>query len=91
MAKLQHDKYYTEESLAQYCIEKTFEIIGDTWERIIEPSVGEGSFMKFLPSSTISIDQFPSEKYVPTYTMDFPEYKGEYISHSLVIGNPPFG
>lgn len=38
MAKLELDKYYTEDTLAQYCVEKTFEILGREWERIIEPS-----------------------------------------------------
>lgn len=38
MGKIANDKYYTENSIAKYCVEKTFEILGTDWDRIIEPS-----------------------------------------------------
>ena len=50
MAKLAYDKYYTESDLAKHCVEKTFETIGSDWERVIEPSVGAGAFLPFLPA-----------------------------------------
>lgn len=40
MGKIANDKYYTEDSIAKYCVEKTFEILGTDWVRIIEPSAG---------------------------------------------------
>lgn len=36
MGKIANDKYYTENSIAKYCVEKTFEILGADWDRIIE-------------------------------------------------------
>ena len=49
MAKIPLDKYYTEDALAKYCVEKTFEILGSDWDRIIEPSAGAGAYLKYLP------------------------------------------
>lgn len=89
MAKLELDKYYTEDTLAQYCVEKTFEILGREWERIIEPSAGGGAFLRFLPAGTISYDIAPEVE--STIEADYREVKLPYISRSLVIGNPPFG
>ena len=40
MAKIALDKYYTEDNLAKYCVEKTFEILGSDWDRIIEAAAG---------------------------------------------------
>ena len=36
MAKIPLDKYYTEDSLAEYCVKKTYEILGSEWDRIIQ-------------------------------------------------------
>lgn len=49
MAKIPLDKYYTEDLLAKHCVEKTFEILGSDWDRIIEPSAGAGAYLKYLP------------------------------------------
>lgn len=91
MAKLAYDKYYTESDLAKHCVEKTFETIGSNWERIIEPSVGAGAFLPFLPEDTIYYDLVPDENCPGTIEMDWREVKLPYIKQSLVIGNPPFG
>lgn len=89
MSKIPLDKYYTQDSLAEYCINKTYQILGDKWDRIIEPSAGAGAFLKFLPSTTLSYDIQPE---IPNITKaDYREIKLPYISRSLVIGNPPFG
>ena len=89
MAKIDKDKYYTEESLAKYCIQKTYEVIGDEWDRIIEPSAGAGAFLKFLPSDTLAYDIAPETDNV-TQT-DYRDVVLPYMDSSLVIGNPPFG
>lgn len=89
MAKIVNDKYYTEEDLACYCVKKTFEILGNDWERIIEPSAGSGSFLKYLPENTLAYDILPEADGIEI--ADYREVKLPYISHSLVIGNPPFG
>ena len=89
MPKIDKDKYYTEESLAQYCVEKTFEILGNEWERIIEPSAGAGSYLKFLPENTIAYDIAPEAENI--IQADYREVRLPHIERSLVIGNPPFG
>lgn len=91
MAKIKNDKYYTESELAQKCVETTFSIIGSKWERIIEPSVGEGAFLPYLPNETIYYDIEPSENLPNTIKADFREVNLPYIKNSLVIGNPPYG
>ena len=91
MSKIENDKYYTEENLARYCVEKTFEIIGSKWDRIIEPAVGGGSFLKFLPDDTICFDLYPDKDVPQTIQKDFREVILPYKKNSLVIGNPPFG
>lgn len=89
MPKIDKDKYYTEENLASYCVNKTFEILGDNWERIIEPSAGAGAYLKYLPASTISYDIAPEADGI--IQADYREVNLPYIERSLVIGNPPFG
>ena len=91
MAKLAYDKYYTESDLAKHCVEKTFETIGSDWERVIEPSVGAGAFLPFLPEDTIYYDLVPDKDCPGTIEMDWREVKLPYIKQSLVIGNPPSG
>ena len=89
MTKIENDKYYTEDSIAKYCVEKTFEVIGTDWERIIEPSAGAGSFLHYLPSSTIAYDILPEADNITQ--ADYREVVLPYKEKSLVIGNPPFG
>jgi hypothetical protein len=59
MGKIDFDKYYTEDDLARYCVEKTFEVLGNNWDRIIEPSAGSGAFLKYLPDNTFAYDILP--------------------------------
>lgn len=89
MSKLELDKYYTDDNLAKYCVDKTFEILGKDWERIIEPSCGKGSFLKYLPENTLSYDIDSNS--VASNIIDYREVKLPFIERSLVIGNPPFG
>lgn len=89
MAKIALDKYYTDPDLAKRLVDKTFEILGDEWERIIEPAVGDGSFLQHLPTHTIAYDIAPE---VPNAIIqDYRTVQLSYIERSLVIGNPPFG
>lgn len=44
--KINNDKYYTPVELANWCLEKVINIIGkENITEIIEPSVGNGSFL----------------------------------------------
>ena len=87
MAKIILDKYYTNDTIALHCIEMTNQICPIEWERIIEPSVGAGAFLQYLPKDTIYIDIEPDEKLPDTVKADFRLVDYPYIPNSIVIGN----
>lgn len=89
MAKIALDKYYTDPSLAERLVRTTFETIGSDWDRIIEPSAGDGNFLRYLPRETLAYDIAPEVD--NTITADYREVNLPYMEKSLVIGNPPFG
>ena len=88
MAKIPLDKYYTEDALAEYCVKKTYEILGSDWDRIIEPSAGAGAYLKYLPKNTLAYDIAPEAEGI--ITADYRDVVLPYMERSLVIGNPPF-
>lgn len=88
MAKIPLDKYYTPSDLAKYCIDKTFEIIGEeNITEIIEPSAGNGSFSNQL--DCIAYDLYPEGDNI--IQQDYLELDLEYKRGRLIIGNPPYG
>lgn len=90
MAKIANDKYYTPIDLAEYCVKKVKEIIGE--ENIsewIEPSGGNGVFLDYLPKGTYSCDIEPEDSRV--VKQDFLELDLGYKEGRCIIGNPPFG
>ena len=89
MPKLTLDKYYTEDALAKYCVEKTYEVLGTDWDRIIEPSAGAGVYLKYLPTTTLAYDIAPDADGITV--ADYRQVELPYMERSLVIGNPPFG
>lgn len=89
MPKLAHDKYYTNSDLANYVVQKTFEVLGTDWDRIIEPAAGAGSFLDYLPENTIAYDILPEDPRVEQ--QDYLKTNLAYQPKSLVITNPPFG
>ena len=55
MGKIPNDKYYTSPELAEYCVNKTKEIIGDeNITEYLEPSAGSGVFLNYLPEGTLA-------------------------------------
>lgn len=87
--KLHLDKYYTSKELAEYCINKTFEIIGrGNIKEIIEPSAGSGSFSNQI-ENCIAYDIEPEGENI--IKQDFLELGLEYKQGRLIIGNPPYG
>jgi hypothetical protein len=89
MAKIQNDKYYTSKNLSRYCIDKTFEIIGeDNISDIIEPSAGDGSFSDQLLFCT-AYDIEPENDDI--IQQDFLQLQLPYKKGRLLIGNPPYG
>lgn len=87
--KIQNDKYYTSKKLSKYCIDKSFEIIGeDNISDIIEPSAGDGSFSNQLFFCT-AYDIEPEHKDI--IRQDYLQLNMPYKKGRLIIGNPPYG
>jgi len=90
MSKIALDKYYTSVDLAQYCIDKTYEIIGEeNISEVIEPSAGNGSFSLNVPSLCWAYDIEPEHPTIKR--QDFLELGCGYLWGRLIIGNPPYG
>ena len=93
MAKIPHDKYYTPNHIVEHCVSKLREFVGDSVTEIIEPSAGNGAFIKSLDN------HFSCNKYyfdlIPEYDkikqQDFLELDLEYKQGRVIVGNPPFG
>ena len=90
MSKIQNDKYYTPPDLAQYCVEKTKEVIGaDNITEYIEPSAGAGVFLDYLDKPYLAYDIEPEDDRI--IQADWLSVNLEYKKGRCVIGNPPFG
>ena len=62
IAKILNDKYYTSPELAEYCVKKTKEIIGEeNITEYIEPSAGSGVFLDFLNKPYLAYDIKPED------------------------------
>lgn len=86
------DKFYTIPSYSKKCIHKVNELYdNDSWDLIVEPSAGNGSFYNQIESSNkIGIDIAPEIDGL--VKQDFFTYQPpENNKRILVIGNPPFG
>lgn len=86
------DKFYTIPTISNKCLD----IIGtkynwDTWDLVVEPSAGNGSFLTKIPTSKkIGIDIEP--EHADIIKKNFFEYEPPSgIKNILVVGNPPFG
>ena len=90
MAKIELDKYYTSKELAEYCVNKTKEIIGE--ENItewLEPSAGCGNFLDYLSDNYLAYDIAPEDDRI--VEQDYLVLDLEYKKGRCTIGNPPFG
>ena len=66
IAKILNDKYYTSPELAEYCVKKTKEIIGEeNITEYLEPSAGNGVFLNYLPKGTLAYDIEPEDCELP--------------------------
>ena len=86
------DKFYTLEKYSKICIDKVFELYDiNKWDLIIEPSAGNGSFLKQINSDNkIGLDILPEHETI--IKQNFFEYNPpKNKKNILVIGNPPFG
>lgn len=90
MSKIKNDKYYTPPDLANYCVEKTKEVIGtDNITEYIEPSAGAGVFLSYLDKPYLAYDIEPEDDRITR--ADWLGVNLEYKKGRCVIGNPPFG
>jgi hypothetical protein len=88
------DKFYTIEPVVVSCISTITERYDwNTWDLIIEPSAGNGSFLHKIPVANgkkIGLDIQP-EHYDIIEKNFFDFEAGEKNGKILIIGNPPFG
>jgi hypothetical protein len=93
----QKDQFFTPVKTAQYCFEKFCEKIKDFGETekdlvFIEPSAGDGSFLKVLPNDmTIAMDIESTNSAI--LEQDYLDWKPNFAKGGryVVFGNPPFG
>lgn len=86
------DQYYTKASVAKECVESILSLISDTSQyQWIEPSAGNGSFIKALPNGirAIGIDLDP--KMDGILKGDFLVWEPSSDTKRVFFGNPPFG
>lgn len=87
------DKFYTIPEISSKCLDKISSFYDwDTWDLVIEPSAGAGSFLTRIPTSKkIGIDISPDHEDV--VAQDFLSYipLNHVNKKILVVGNPPFG
>lgn len=79
------DKFYTKPDVARKLIQ---EINLSTYDVIVEPSAGNGSFSNQI-ENCIALDLEPQGEGI--IEQDFFSYRGQLDKKTLVIGNPPFG
>lgn len=93
------DQFFTPSETAEYCYQKSNEIIGKCGDDVtnytyVEPSAGNGNFLKVLPlNRRIGMDIEPRDNEV--FKQDFLDWDDlagqEGDNKYIVIGNPPFG
>ena len=89
------DQFYTPTITAQHCFDIFKEVITNLNENesefiYIEPSAGDGSFVKVLPNDrVIALDIEP--KYEGIIEKDYLDWKPDIDNKYIVFGNPPFG
>jgi hypothetical protein len=92
------DKYYTTLKTSKFCVKKTLEILRSlniNYEKVefIEPSAGDGSFLKALEIHKIkNIKAYDIEPAADNIIKkDFFEVIVKHNKNRVVLGNPPFG
>lgn len=86
------DQYYTKSSIAKDCIDcilaKCPEVSQYQW---VEPSAGNGSFLKALPNGIQSIGIDLDPKFDGVLKGDFLTWEPTSEAKRVFFGNPPFG
>lgn len=90
MARIENDKYYTSNSIAKHCIDIISEVIGfDNISEVIEPSAGNGVFLKYLTKTYFAFDIEPENENIKQ--QDFLTTDIKYLEGRLILTNPPYG
>jgi hypothetical protein len=88
-------QFFTPVTTAKYCYDTFCKVIKELCEKeseynYIEPSAGDGSFLKVLPKDrVIAMDIEPKNENI--ITQDYLEWKPTENKKYTVFGNPPFG
>jgi len=86
------DQFYTNESVAAVCVARVMELLPETRACLwIEPSAGNGAFLRALPASmdSIGLDIDPQAKGIIVH--DYLTWNPPVGKDIVVFGNPPFG
>lgn len=86
------DQFFTPNSISKHCWETFCDLIKINLSEytFIEPSAGDGSFMKILPTGSIGLDIEPRSKNIQK--QDYLSWKPSDLTKKyIVFGNPPFG
>jgi hypothetical protein len=85
------DQFYTKQEVAKECYQELKDQIDlDSFDTILEPSAGTGSFFQLIPEhQRMGIDLEP--KYPGIVQQDFLQFHVEPNKRYCVVGNPPFG
>lgn len=85
------DQFYTKPEVAEECYQELKDQIDlVSFDIILEPSAGTGSFFQLIPEhQRKGIDLEP--KYPGIIQQDFLQFKFEPNKRYCVVGNPPFG
>ena len=86
------DQYYTRASVAKECIDSIISTCPETSQyQWIEPSAGNGSFLKALPDGVQSIGIDLDPKMDSVLKGDFLTWEPGSDAKRVFFGNPPFG
>lgn len=85
------DQYYTGPELAEYFLDRVKELLPyDSYDTVLEPSAGTGSFYNLLDTRRVGLDLDP--KCAGVVKQNFYDYLAPVPNGQiLTIGNPPFG
>jgi hypothetical protein len=85
------DQFFTPAHLAEYCWKVFNDLVSKDEYTFIEPSAGDGSFLRVLPEASIGLDIEPRAPNI--VKQDFLSWTPPPVSGKkyIVFGNPPFG
>lgn len=89
--KLDDDAYFTPRDVAIRCYDKFISMFGCDVSELVEPSAGNGVFLKLFDQTkpTLGIDINPKDESI--VKADFLTYDMPYKKGRAFVGNPPFG